>query len=348
MTITDKGSDKVTLSHSDKLQRPLMMGVLLLLLGWWWHTDVFAHEVLAEIFIFAILAMSLDVLVGYVGMVSLGHAAFMAAGAYTTAGLATLLNWPVSLASLCAIVVAALLSLLVGSFAVQLRGIYFIMITMSIGQMVYSFLFKARYFGGDNGMSGTPRMDVSWLGLDSQDPATFALMMMFAMVFVYVFLRFIVCSHFGALLIGIRLQEKRLRALGLPIWHYKLAAFTISGGVAGFAGALLVQHTGFVSPDLAFWTVSGEVLIMIIVGGMGSLIGALLGAVVLIQLRYTLSDGSFWEGIGLATEIAEFWQLMLGLFFIAVVLMAEDGIYGRLRRLGEGWQRSHRQRHLTR
>ncbi len=340
--MSDTRCDNVTLPHRDRLQRPFIVVLLLLLLGWWWQADSFTHEVLAEIFIFAIFAMSLDLLVGYAGMVSLGHAAFMAAGAYVTAGLCTLLHWSVALSTLCAIVIASLLAGVVGAFAVRLGGIYFIMITLAIGQMVYAYLFKARAFGGDDGMSGTPRADLSWVGFDSQDPATFSLLMLFAMVLVYCLLRSIVCSHFGALLIGIQHQETRLRALGLAVWRYKLAAFAIGGGIAGFAGALLVQHTGFVSPDLAFWTVSGEVLIMVIVGGMGSLVGAILGAVVLIQLRYTLSDGSFWEGVGLSAGIAEFWQLMLGLFFIAVVLLAGDGIYGRLRSVGEGWRRCQR------
>ena len=316
--------------YRDRIQLPLMVGLVAALLVWWHGADAFGYEVLAEILIFAIFAMSLDLLVGYAGMVSLGHAVFMAVGAYSTAALTTFLNWSPGAATFVAIAVAALFALAVGLFAVRLGGVFFIMITLAIGQMGYAYLFKARAFGADDGMSGTPRMELSALGLDADNPATFAALMLVAMVLIYALLRMLMHSHFGAMLVGIRQNENRLRALGLPVLRYKLAVFTIAGAVAGFAGALIAQYTGFVSPDLAFWTVSGEVLIMVIIGGMGSLIGAVVGAIVLIQLRYTLSDSGFWESIGLSTNIAEFWQLMLGLLFIVVVLVAGDGLYGRL------------------
>ena len=137
-------------------------------------------------------------------------------------------------------------------------------------------------------------------------------------------------SPFGMMLAAIHQNESRLAALGCPVRRYKLAAFAIAGGIAGLAGGLTAQHTGFVSPDLAFWTLSGEALIIVILGGSGSLIGAAGGAALFILLRDQLSDGSFWSRLALPAELASHWQLVMGLFFIAVVLLARDGVYGRL------------------
>ena len=132
------------------------------------------------------------------------------------------------------------------------------------------------------------------------------------------------------MLTAIHQNPGRLASLGCPVRHYKLAAFGAAGAVAGLAGALMAQHTGFVSPDLAFWTLSGEALIIVILGGSGSLIGAAGGAALYILLRNQLNDGAFWRSLSLPPELADHWQLVMGLFFIAVVLLARDGLYGRL------------------
>ena len=314
---------------------PVQTTVALILIGvsvWYWFSaDFFGHEILAEIALFAIFAMSLDLLVGYTGLVSLGHAAFLATGAYCTAAVTVFLGWPVSLAMLLAVSVSSILALALGSFVVRLSGVFFIMITLASGQIVYAYLFKARAFGGDNGMSGTPRLDLSLIGLDANQPAVFSAVTLLAALAVYLLLLKVVRSPFGALLGAIHHNENRARSLGCPVHRYKLMAFIISGAIAGLAGSLTAQHTGFVSPDLAFWTVSGEVLIMVIAGGAGSLVGAVFGATLFILARHTFSDGSFWSGIGLPSQTADYWQLVLGLIFIAIVLFAGDGIHGRLR-----------------
>jgi branched-chain amino acid transport system permease protein len=281
--------------------------------------------------------MSLDLLVGYAGMVSLGHAAFLAVGAYTTAALTVFLEWPVIPATVVAVIAAAAVAALLGAFAVRLGGVFFIMITLAIGQMCYAYFFKARDFGADDGMSGIPRPDFSSVGLDADDPMVFSALIIAVTVAVYVLLRVLVRSPFGAMLVALHQNENRMRALGCPVLRYKWAAYVIAGAVAGLAGALVAQHTGFVSPDLAFWTVSGEVLIMVIVGGMGSLVGAIAGAAVLVWLRHTLSDAATWESAGLPGHFADFWQFILGLFFVTVVLLAGDGLYGRIRWL---WRRA--------
>ena len=296
----------------------------------WYGGDFFRHEVLAEIAIFAIFAMSLDLLVGYAGLVSLGHAAFFATGAYATASFTVFLGWPVSAATVAAVGCAAALAGVAGVFVVRVGGVFFIMITLAFGQMVYAYLFKAREFGGDNGMAGIPRPDLAALDLDAAEPHVFSAFVLIAAVAVWALLRVVVRSPFGAMLVAVHRNESRVRALGCPVQRYKLAAFVLAGALAGLAGSLIAQHTGFVSPDLGFWTVSGEVLIMVIIGGMGSLVGAALGAAVLVLLRHELSDGAFWQAIGLPADLASYWQFVMGLIFIAIVLLAGDGLYGRL------------------
>ncbi len=320
----------------DPIERPFALVIALAALAAWVGGDFFLHEVISEIAILSIFAMSLGLLVGHVGLVSMGHAAFFATGAYATAALTIYLDWSAIAALLAATLAAALLSVITGIFAIRARGVFFIMITLAIGQMVHAYLFKARAFGADDGMGGIPRVDLAVVGLDSNEPQVFSAFALLVAGLVWYGLRVLVRSPYGAMLVAIHHNEHRLRALGGFVAHFKLAAFVIAGAVAGLAGSLTAGHTGFVSPDLGFWTVSGEVLIMVIVGGMGSLTGAVAGAVVVTLLRHTLSDSSFWQGLGLDTGLAGYWQFMMGVFFIVMVLFARDGIHGRLRTL---WQR---------
>ena len=305
----------------------------------WWGADFFGHEVLAEIAIFVIFAMSLDLLVGYAGLVSLGHAAFFAVGAYATAAFTVFLGWPVSAATAAAVGCAAALAAVAGVFVIRVGGVFFIMITLALGQMVYAYFFKAREFGADNGMAGIPRPDLTALGLETADPQVFSALVLIAAVAVWALLHMVVRSPFGAMLVAIHRNESRVRALGCPVQRYKLAAFVLAGAIGGFAGSLIAQHSGFVSPDLGFWTVSGEVLIMVIIGGMGSLVGAALGAVVMVLLRHELSHSAFWEAIGLPADLASYWQFVMGLIFVTIVLLAGDGLYGRL---STSWRRLQR------
>ena len=314
----------------DPLHLPTAAALVIAAGAAWYGGDFFRHEVLAEIAIYAIFAMSLDLLVGYTGLVSLGHAAFFAAGAYATASLTVFLGWPVSTATIAAVGCTAALAAVAGVFAIRTSGVFFIMITLALGQMVYAYFFKAREFGADDGMAGIPRPDLAALGLDTAEPHVFSAFVLIAAVAVWALLRVVVRSPFGAMLVAIHHNESRVRALGCPVQRYKLAAFVLAGALGGFAGSLVAQHSGFVSPDLGFWTVSGEVLIMVIIGGMGSLVGAALGAAVLVLLRHELSDGAFWQAIGLPADLASYWQFVMGLVFIAIVLLAGDGLYGRL------------------
>jgi branched-chain amino acid transport system permease protein len=301
--------------------RALVAGALLLAaLAAWRFAGYAGEDRLGEIAVWAIFAMSLDLLVGYAGLVSLGHALFFGLGAYAMASLSLFLKLPPSLALLGAIAIAAASALIIGAIAVRLRDVFFIMITLAFGQMGWAYFLRARGFGGVGGMSGAGQLDLGWLGLNLANPADFAIFAVAVAALVYAGLAGLVASPFGRMLLALHQNEHRARALGLPVQRYKLAAFTVAGAIAGLAGALQAQRTGFVSPELLVWTTSGEALIMVIVGGLGSLIGPVAGAAVWVLLRHYLS------------ALTPYWMLILGLIFVAIVMVAGTGLMGLARR----------------
>jgi branched-chain amino acid transport system permease protein len=306
---------------SGERARALVAGALLLAaLAAWRFSGYAGEDRLGEIAVWAIFAMSLDLLVGYAGLVSLGHALFFGLGAYAMVSLSLFLKLPPILALLAAIAIAAASALVIGAIAVRLRDVFFIMITLAFGQMGWAYFLRARGFGGVGGMSGTGQLDLGWLGLSLANPADFALFAIAVAALVYVALAFLVASPFGRMLLALHQNEHRARAVGLPVQRYKLAAFTIAGAIAGLAGALQAQRTGFVSPELLVWTTSGEVLIMVIVGGLGTLVGPVAGAAIWVLLRHYLS------------ALTPYWMLILGLTFVAIVLFAGNGLMGFTRR----------------
>ena len=285
-----------------------------------WHSqaEYYGFELLAEIAIFAILAMSLDLIAGYAGMVSLGHAALFGTGAYAYAWFGSVLGVPAPLAMLGATAGTGLIALLVGAVAVRVEGIFFIMITLGFGQMGYEFFFQNSTMGGDDGFYSINRLDLSAMGVDLSDPASFALFTLIAMALVYVLLAWLLATPFGAVLRGLHANPKRFRALGLRVLTYRAAGFTVAGMVAGFAGSLTAQHTLFIAPNLLNWTTSGEVLVMVILGGLGTLVGPVVGAISLVFLRHELSS------------LTDYWGAVLGGFLILVVLSRRNGIVGAL------------------
>ncbi len=283
----------------------------------------FGKEILAEIIIFAILAMSLDFLSGYGGMVSLGHAAFYGAGAYVFAVLSVNYGWNVAASMGAAIVFCAGAGALVGAATARVRGIFFIMATLAFGQMAYVYVFENRSLGGDDGMSGIPRLDLSAIGLDMSNAAIFDGFLIFIAVVVYVFLNALLKSGFGRTLVGLHRNELRLRALGLSLVRYKAAAFAIAAGVAGLAGTLGAQHLMFVSPDYLDWKLSGLVLVLVILGGLESLVGPVLGAAVVIALKNQIS------------AYTDYWSFFIGIFLIFAVMAGGRGLYGLLVTLNE-------------
>ena len=318
------------MTPAPRTARFLALALVVAAVAAWSLVGPFGHELLAEIAALAIFAMSLDLLVGVTGMVSLGHAAYLGIGAYATAVLTGILGWPVVPAMGMSMVVAAAAALVVGVFVVRVGGIAFMMLTLAIGQMAHAYFFRNRALGGDDGLAGTPRPDLTALGLDPADATTFSAYALVLAAAVYAALALVVRSPFGRALDGIRQNQRRMRALGCNVRGHKLAAYAAAAAGAGLAGSLLAQQSGFVSPELMFWTVSGEALIMVIVGGMGSIVGAAAGAAVIVVLRDTLSS------------LTEFWLLGMGIFFIVMVAFARTGIHGavsalagRARRAGQ-------------
>lgn len=290
----------------------------------WWFAGYSGHDMLGEIAVWAVFAMSLDFIVGFAGMVSLGHALFFGLAAYSVAALTVFLHWPPSVAIVAAIAAAAGAAALTGLIVIRLTGVFFIMITLALGQMGWAYLLRTPTFGGYSGMSGIPMLDLSALGLVLFNPAHFSLFAISVTALVYLGLARLVDSPFGHMLLAIHQNEVRARALGLPVLRYKLAAFIVAGAVGGLGGVLAVQRTQFVSPELMVWTTSGDALIIVILGGLGTLIGPVFGAVLWVMLRHVLSG------------ITPYWMMVVGIIFICVMLFAHNGVYGLLMRIFRG------------
>jgi len=277
---------------------------------------VYPVKLLQEILIWGVFAMSLDFLMGYGGMVSFGHSAFFGIGAYVAAF--ALQGSPGALAGLAApALAAAAAALVIGFFSIRVSGVYFIMLTLAFSQMFYAYAFQAAWLGAEDGIVGVPRVVV--LGLDTAQPTAFHLYLVGLVTLAALVLWRAVRSPFGHVLLGIHENEARMEAVGYPVSRYKLLAFVVAGTVAGVAGALYTQFNGSISPDAFFWTTSGEALLMVIIGGTGTLGGAMLGSAAFILLQ------------SLVSSYTERWMLILGATFILFVLFAPGGLVGALR-----------------
>ena len=277
---------------------------------------VYPVKLLQEILIWGVFAMSLDFLMGYGGMVSFGHSAFFGIGAYVAAF--ALQGSPGALAGLAApALAAAAAALVIGFFSIRVSGVYFIMLTIAFSQMFFAYAFQAAWLGAEDGIVGVPRVVV--LGLDTAQPTAFHLYLVGLVTLAALVLWRAVRSPFGHVLRGIHENEARMEAVGYPVSRYKLLAFVVAGTVAGVAGALYTQFNGSISPDAFFWTTSGEALLMVIIGGTGTLGGAMLGSAAFILLE------------SLVSSYTERWMLILGATFILFVLFAPGGLVGALR-----------------
>jgi branched-chain amino acid transport system permease protein len=274
--------------------------------------------------IFAIFAMSLDLLVGYSGLPSFGHAAFYGIGAYACALLALghvdgLL--PLLLAGAAA---AGLAALPIGALSLRTSGIYFLMLTLAFAQMLWGLAVNwTSLTRGTDGLIGIPRPTL--VGLDAfnislYDRGPFFVLCLLVAIAVFILLESLARSPFGKTLEGIRENERRMRALGFPTFRYRLGAFVLAGAVAGISGALAAMANGFATPDLLYWTVSGFGLIAVVVGGSRSLVGPLLGAFVVLVAQLGLSN------------YLDRWELVLGALFIVFVLFLPRGLVGLVRR----------------
>ncbi|MPZ55304.1 MAG: branched-chain amino acid ABC transporter permease [Rhizobiales bacterium] len=277
----------------------------------------FTQELIAEAAILAIFALSLDLL-ATCGLISFGHAGLLGIGCYVFAGLTVLAGGSPNLAFPVAIVSGGAVAFMVGLFAVRTTGAFFIMVTLAVAEMLYAWGFRSKMFNGADGMGGIPRIDLTAVGIDLNNPGTFALTVIVVCAVIWLLLELVVASPFGRTLAAIRQNPSRVAALGGHVYFYRLAAFTASGMVAALAGAFKVQHINFISPDLVSWFVSGDVLIAVVIGGIGTLVGGPLGATLLVLLKETLSSN-----LG-------HWYLFLGMIFAFVALLMPKGIVGYL------------------
>jgi len=281
----------------------------------------FYMDLIARIMIFAIAAVSLDLILGHGGMVSFGHAAYMGVGAYVVGVLSYygidngFLQIPLALGA------AALIGLVFGALSLRTSGVYFIMITLAFAQMLYFLAISLEEFGGDDGMSSM-RSEFSGL-IDMYDTVQFYYLIFTILVLVLFGLHRLVLSRFGIVIRASRSNEKRMHAVGFPTFRYKLAAFTIASTICGLAGVLFANLNEFVSPDVMHWTHSGEIMIMVIMGGMGTLIGPVLGATAFLLLEEYLPE---WMEMAV-TNGGEHWAIIMGPILIAIVLFGRGGIH---------------------
>lgn len=297
--------------------------------------DKYWIKLATRMIVLGIFAMSLDFIVGYTGLVSFGHAAFFGLAAYTLHLIspedeAANLIW----ALFVCLGVSGVAAAVIGAFSVRTRGIYFIMVTLAFAQMLFYFFHDSDIAGGSDGafIFIKPVLaigDMTLLDLDQR--ATLYYFSLASLVGLYAGLVMVLRSPFGQVIQGIKVNEHRMRALGYNTYRYKLASFIIAGVVGGYAGFLFASIDGFVPPELLGWQESGLALVMVILGGIGTLFGPVLGAMALLGVEELFRDRQVFG------TLTEHWQILMGAFVIAVVLFMSNGIGGQiLRFLGRG------------
>jgi branched-chain amino acid transport system permease protein len=296
--------------------------------------DLFLLTLFTRIVILALAAVSLNLILGYGGMMSFGHAAYLGIGGYAVGILAFegihsgFVQWPVAL------ITSALFALVVGALSLRTRGVYFIMITLAFAQMAYYVIAGLARYGGDDGLTIQKRSQF-FAPLNLTDKVQFYYICL-ALLFASIYLVWrLVNSRFGLVIQGSRSNDTRMRAIGFATYRYKLVCFVIAGTLCGLAGALLANHTDFVSPAMLYWTRSGDLMIMVILGGMGSVIGPVFGAVALLVFEEALPVVikllfSPFYGEAVAVRASEHWEIVLGPLLLLVVLFARGGIDGML------------------
>jgi branched-chain amino acid transport system permease protein len=288
----------------------------------------YLHDLVVKIAIYAVFALSLELLVGVTGLVSLGHAAFLGIGAYVTVLASGDSGGSVARILPLAVLAAASYALFVGALSLRTRGVYFIMVTLAFAQMAYFVFHDTKLGGGSDGIFLYAKPTLGALSLDDKRTLYYAVML--ALIGSYALLALLQRSRFGHALAGIRVNEQRMRAAGYPTYFYKLAAFVIAGALAGVAGFLLAVKDGAVNPELLSWHESGAVLLMLILGGIGHLRGAVIGAIAFTLLK------ELFQLEALLGPLANHWQMTLGLTIIAFVALLPKGLIGLRQRIAGG------------
>jgi branched-chain amino acid transport system permease protein len=284
----------------------------------------------SRILIYALAATSLNLILGYGGMVSFGHAAFVGAGAYTAAimiveGLpSALLGWPLAMA------LGGLLALGIGALSLRTGGVYFIMLTLAFAQMIYYLCVSMKSYGGEEGLNLPTRSSLP--GLDLKDDISFYFVCLFFLVLSLFLMKRLIASRFGHVIQAIRENQTRAQALGYDVQRFKLVCFVIAGAFGALAGALLVNHGKYVSPAMMHWTQSGTLMIMVIMGGVGRLYGGVLGAFVLLGFEELLANHKIAWLAALYPNYQQHAMLGVGVLLLVIVLFAPQGLAGLLRK----------------
>ena len=291
--------------------------------------QVFYVSFASRVMIYAIAATSLNLVLGYGGMISFGHAAFVGTGAYVASilvaeGVASAwIGWPAAVAA------SAALAWAIGAISLRTRGVYFIMITLAFAQMMFYLVNSMKAYGGDEGLS-LPRR--AHLGFELGNELVFYYVVL-AILSAAIFLLYkLINSRFGRVIVAIRENEPRAEAIGLPVFRYQLACFVIAGAAGGLAGALLASHGKYVNPGVLHWLQSGTLMIMVILGGVGQLWGGVIGAAVLLGLEHAIADYPIPWLAQFAPNYQQHANLGVGLVLLAIVLFAPQGIAGLLSR----------------
>ena len=277
--------------------------------------DSFVLTLFSRVLILAIGAVSLNLIMGYGGMVSFGHAAYLGIGGYAVGILAKegvasgFVQWPVAVAA------AALFALVVGALSLRTRGVYFIMITLAFAQMIYFVAIGLDRYGGDDGLTIYKRSQFGGV-LDLNDKTLFYYLCLALLVASIWLVSRLINARFGLVIRGARSNERRMRAIGFPTFRYKLVCFVIAGALCGLAGALLANHTNFISPAMMHWTRSGDLIVMVVLGGLGSLFGPLIGTVTFLLLEEAMS------------RVTQYPDLIIGPILLLVAIYARGGIAG--------------------
>jgi branched-chain amino acid transport system permease protein len=278
-------------------------------------------SILVDLLIFGLFAMSLDLILGYTGMVSFGHAAYFGLGAYGSALVLIHFEQPIPVALLAGALLAGVVAAPVGWLSTRATGIYFAMLTLAFAQLLYTVAYKWRDLtGGSDGIAGVPKTTLFWGGPSLAEPRPFYYLVAATVVLSLLGCHALVCSPFGRALQAIRENEHRFVSLGRDSRPFKRVVFVVAATFAGLAGALFAPFRGFASPEVMFWVLSGQGLMMVITGGIGTLVGPVIGAMVFILVQEILSS------------YTEHWMIFTGVVFVLIVIFLPGGVVGTARR----------------
>jgi len=283
--------------------------------------SAYAVTLAVEVMIAGVFASGINLLTGYTGLVSLGQAMFLGLGGYGIAIGTALLGWPLWASLPVTLVAVATIAAAIGAICTRTRGVEFLLITLAFSQMFYGAAIKLRWTNGSDGMTGIPRPDLSLFGVNADSPVTFYYYVLAVSVLALLLLWRIVNSPFGSILVGIRENERRMMSMGYAVANYKIGSFALAAMVCAVAGILQSQYTYFVSPDSMSWQMSGEGVLMVIIGGANVILGPFVGAAIFVVVKQTLS------------LITDEYNLFFGIFFMLVVAFFRGGVLGAINKL---------------